>query len=377
MIYTKICGWLMDNADAPIRYRVAGELLKDDTAAKNIEPELLENKEVQKWLANLKPNEPVQYSIGYMEHGSFDFCLENTIPKLSQLGLHGGFEQVIDAVNFYVKETNNFYAENPHYIYHGFGTPNLLLMANIKNETALKCVLGRLDRLYDFVKQGNYDIYISEEEKKKLTGIPQRWKDKNFIKPELFKESYRYPLIYDILGLRRLYDLNNPEVDEKINGVIDYISTDEFHSKISDGYGILISGKYESGNPKYHGMGWDPKYPGWFDVASYIGNNNTNSVPSGSHRETETGYVPKLLFFAEHIVNYPIARKTKWFNDLLDYLEKYKTENGTYIFPKEWLPEKSGYAVGGFHMSFGENRRKKTWLEIESTFYMQLLTQNI
>jgi len=27
----------------------------------------------------------------------------------------------------------------------------------------------------------------------------------------------------------------------------------------------------------------------------------------------------------------------------------------------------------GRHLSFGENRRKKNWREIESTFYMQLL----
>jgi hypothetical protein len=167
-------------------------------------------------------------------------------------------------------------------------------------------------------------------------------------------------LIYDILGLYRLYDLKNPEIDKKLNDVISYISTDEFHSKISDGYGILIEGKYESGNNIYHGMGWDPKYPGWFDAADYMENINA----------------PKLLFFAEYISQYPIARKTKWFNDLLDYLEKYRMESGTYIFLKEWLPEKSGYAVGGFHMSFGENRRKKIWLETESTFYMQLLRQN-
>ena len=46
MINTKICDWLMDNADAPIRYRVARELLKDEKTAKKIEPELFENKVV-------------------------------------------------------------------------------------------------------------------------------------------------------------------------------------------------------------------------------------------------------------------------------------------------------------------------------------------
>ncbi|MCL2158407.1 MAG: hypothetical protein FWH48_03260 [Oscillospiraceae bacterium] len=357
MIDAKICEWLMDNADAPIRYRVARELLQDEQAAKKIEGELLENMTVQKWLKLLKPETPLQHSVEYREHGCFDFCLENALPKLVQLGLHGGFVQIIDAIGAYAEQYN----------FSGIATANLFLMANVADETASKHMLGRLDKLHDFAKQKNYDIYISEKEKAKLTAIPKRWKDKDFISPELFKEGYCYPLIYDILGLHRLYDLKNHETDDKINGVISYISKDEFHDKISDGYGILISGRYESGNPQYHGMGWDPKYPGWHDVGSYI--------ESGGER-VGAG-VPKLLFFAQNIAKYPIARNTKWFAALLDHLEKYRTESGTYLFPQKWMQENQGYAVQGHHISFGENRRKKNWCEIESTVYMQLLWQNV
>ena len=46
----KICGWLIDNADAPIRYRVARELLKDEKAAKKLEAELLENRKCKNGL---------------------------------------------------------------------------------------------------------------------------------------------------------------------------------------------------------------------------------------------------------------------------------------------------------------------------------------
>jgi len=74
-----------------------------------------------------------------------------------------------------------------------------------------------------------------------------------------------------------------------------------------------------------------------------------------------------------HIIKYPAARETKWFSDLLQCLDGYKNEPGRYEFPKGWLQEKLGYAVLGSHMSFGENRRKRNWAEIESTFYMQLL----
>ncbi|MDD4772892.1 MAG: hypothetical protein PHZ09_04725 [Eubacteriales bacterium] len=227
-------------------------------------------------------------------------------------------------------------------------------MADIEDKSTLQYMLGSLDEMYNFARKKIYDIYLTEEERRALKNIPKNWKNTDyFIKPDLVREyGFSYPLVYDIVGMHKLYDLNNPETDKKIDEVIGYISTDEFHGKIADGYGILAE---EDG--KYHGMGWDPKYPGWFDISHCI----------------ESGNVPKLLFFALHISKYPVARKTKWFAELLVCLDRYKTEAGTYLFPKEWLKESRGYAVQGHHMSFGESRRKKNWCEIESTFYMQLL----
>jgi hypothetical protein len=344
MIDEKIYDWLMDNADAPIRYRVARELLKDEKAAKNIEGELFSHKEVQKWLVNLKNENPT--GVWCYEHGSFDICLENALPKLVQLGLHGGLQPLIDAAGLYLSRAA---AKD----YKDWISADMFCLAGISSDEITMAMLDKLEQIHRFVQLKTYDFYINDEERDKLSGIPKNWKNSKFIKPELSRgKDFSYPFIYDILGMFRLYDLKNPAINQKINDIIDYISNDEFHSKIEDGYGILISGE-----KKYHGQGWDPKYPGWFDVAGYMENDNA----------------PKLLFFAQNIIKYPSARKTKWYNDLLNYLEKYKTENDTYIFPKEWLKESSGYAVQGHHVSFGENRRKRIWLEIESTFYMQLL----
>lgn len=362
MIDTKICNWLMDNADAPIRYRVARELLKDEQAAKKIEPELLEHKEVQKWLAFLKPNNPPQHWM--MEHGCFDFNLENAMPKVIKLGLHGGLKQMEDSIGLYIEKLNSKYRDTPfrgssRENFCAIMNANFLSLAGIKSDIVTKCMLKSLDEMYGFARQDRYDIYMSLEERDKLSGIPKNWKDTEyFIKPDLFeKHGYFFPLIYDIIGLYGLYDLHEPDVDMKINAVLNYISSNDFHTKICGGYGILVV----DGSNRFNGMGWDPQYPGWFDAGEYM----------------EKGNIPKLLFFAEFISHYPIALKTKWFKDLIIYLEKYKNESGIYEFPKEWMPEKSGYAVQGFHMSYGENRRKKIWREIESTFYMQLLQQNI
>jgi len=322
--------WLLEKAEAPIRYRAARELLKDERLAKKIEPELLEYPLVQKWLKNLSEH--------YNIHGSFDLCLENAIPKLVQLGLHGGLQSLTEAAEIYINRFEEKWI-----------SANIFSLAGIKNDDIMKFMLNKLDKIHRFVQMKTYDFYISDEDREKLTFVPIRWRDKKFIKPEFRNDEFNYPFIYDVLGMFRLYELNDLAVEQKINDVIDYISTDEFNANVVDGYGILIWD-----NKKYYGQGWDPKYPGWFDAAGYDN-------------------MPKLLFYAQNIIKYPPARKTKWFSELLNYLEKFKTENGTYIFPAKWIKEMSGYAVQGNHLSFGEPRTKRNWCEIESTFLMLLL----
>jgi hypothetical protein len=58
---------------------------------------------------------------------------------------------------------------------------------------------------------------------------------------------------------------------------------------------------------------------------------------------------------------------------LLGHLGKYDAGGGVYRFPAGWLRERRGYAVQGSHISYGEDRKKRNWREVESTFYMCLL----
>lgn len=331
-----------------------------------LEHELLNHPIVQFWLKNLKPHNPAKHCS--MEHGSFDFCLENAVLKIVQLGLHGGIPSVANALDYYIIKMKNQPLEKP---YRGNWDltfiANFLYIVGINDDYLTKIMTYNLDELFSFIQLKIYDIYLNEEERSKLKNVPQQWKEKKFIKPELLRKySMCYPLIYDIISLHRLYELNNLDINNKINAVIEYISTDEFHNIIADGYGICP----EADGKTYHSMGWDPKYPGWFGVEEYM-ENYTQRQKLNSDRGAG------ILFFAQNIAKYPTATKTKWFNDLLNCLEKYKTANNTYIFPKELLLEKVGYAVGGCHMGLGENRRKKNWLEIESTFYMQLMRQHV
>ena len=100
MIDKKACKWLIENGDVTTRYRVYNELLCLENEAENLKNELLENEKVKYWLNALKPETPPQHWL--MHHGSFDFNLENALLKCTQLGLHAGFEQVRDAVGYYL-----------------------------------------------------------------------------------------------------------------------------------------------------------------------------------------------------------------------------------------------------------------------------------
>ena len=72
------------------------------------------------------------------------------------------------------------------------------------------------------------------------------------------------------------------------------------------------------------------------------------------------------------MAHFPESRDHPWFRKSIQYLENYKTQNGTYIFPKDFLTETKarGYWIHGWRMGLGENRRSTHWVEIESTFWM-------
>jgi hypothetical protein len=140
MIGLKACEWLMANADAPIRYRVARELLGDINTAGKIETELLGNPAVRLWINNLNPqNSPKQY---LMLHGSFDYCFENALLKAVQLGLHAGITQFSDAVSDYTKIGT-----------HDIFSANLLTLADL-NAKAAYCLkkYGMPERSLDEIR---------------------------------------------------------------------------------------------------------------------------------------------------------------------------------------------------------------------------------
>jgi len=225
------------------------------------------------------------------EHGSFGTCLENALLKAVQLGLHAGLPPLADAMAYYLNKAKQLpgkpYRSRTIASIHWLGC-SLLACAGFTDSAVIGYLRESLHELYIFALKGSCDIYCDEEERAALKGIPSVYKDRKIIKSGIANvHGFCYPLIYDIVGLSSLYRLGDPEADQQIDAVIRYISTDAFHNTVADGYGVLPP--YQR---KYHMMGWDPKYPDWFNAGDHMENANAS----------------KLLFFALYIGKYPAAR---------------------------------------------------------------------
>ena len=67
------------------------------------------------------------------------------------------------------------------------------------------------------------------------------------------------------------------------------------------------------------------------------------------------------------LIKFRAVRQHPWLRESLNHLEQFRTDNGTYLFPREYLQEKpGGYWVNGYRMGLEEKRK----LELESTFWM-------
>ena len=215
-----------------------------------------------------------------------------------------------------------------------------LLRSKFPIDGLLDVAVERINTIYDFTRRMDFDIY---DDAAAYKGVPKTFQDRPIIKPALsYGNTCRLPLIYDIVTLAEVYDRVTPDTQIKIDNIIEYIISPEY-DVVEPGYGILCASQR-----RYYSMGWDCKKPF---------NDNQGFAYPNIHR---------LLLYS----GFPAAVKSTWFENAVDYLTQYKTETGAYIFPKEYLPEYDSNWVLGCRMSLAENRRKKQWAEIESTFYM-------
>ena len=335
---------LLKEADVAIKYRILSEIYdkRNMVECTQLQRKLEDSTKAKRllvYLANKK-----EY------HGATLHAVENSLNILIDMGfLYGvGFDEFDRILENLAKEVKGRTIEGHHVLRY---LPNIVIVpiflrAGVYEEWMIEFVKERIDTIYNFVQQGNYDIYDSVNQYK---GIPKSFQGRPIVRPELYEQGkIKLPLEYDIYGFASVYMKLPQDYKNRIDAIIIYIMDKKFQ-QVADGYGILTDKK------KYWALGWDPK-PLEF--------------------EKEYCYNPLLLKMGL-LSNFEVATKSEWFLQALKIVERYKDDNGLYHFPKNYLTEKDSCWILGNHMGVGENRRNKNALIHEGTFRALVIKNNL
>jgi hypothetical protein len=216
------------------------------------------------------------------------------------------------------------------------GVPFLVAAGYAEHPNVQGHFLRRIEILHETSLSGDYDIYVPPEQKH---FVPSQWRNKPVYKAKYYEDKVpRLPMCYDLYAMAN-WPTHSSKEAQTIEDIISYISDPRFQNT-SGGY--LWSGEKREGCLAY----------GKRVLA----------------RMTEKRKVLLMTLMAR----FRECQEKQWFRDVLEDLESHRTVDGTYSFPSHYLLEKrnSYYLYEGAHMGLGENRRRRKWREVESTFRM-------
>jgi hypothetical protein len=337
--------WLIQNASPPIRYRVYTELLTDTTEREKelLKKDLLSDNLVQLWLCNLRPN----FDKNVLHSGKSE-AFENAMGKLYEFGLRKG-EKVLDKKTepFRVWLAKQIRLPNEGYfpVLYRIIVASFLSMTGYSNDDAVKTmILKRLETIYPFAKEENLnDVYIPQDS---FPSFPKNLRGYPLINPNLYPDDdMKLPWIYDIYAfMHSSFIMEDAELRNKVETIIAFILKPQYQ-KLHQHYGVI----YKKPN-RYYVMGWSVHLR-YFE---------------SSISAEDFGY---FLLMLKLMSCSKTARKHQWFTRSSSFLNRFKTENGLVIFPRNFLPEKkSGYWIAGKRMGLEVNRKFERAIKCESTF---------
>ena len=348
--------WLMANGGPVVRRRTATELLGGDAPLDKdqLARELVSSPMVSLWLERLLPDTGFQAL-----HGSKPTAYENAMGKLTQLGCRAGmapFDERTEPSRTWLAEDQRCASLPGWNTFRRMLVCAFLARAGYHSVAAVRQQLShRLDVLYCFCRAMNHDIYVDRSD---YPDIPKAFRKKPLVNPELYAGEALLPSIYDIHGLAHFPDdMRDGDTRHKIDTVIDYVLHPDYQA-LRDGYGTMRAGKR-----RYYSIDWSVHLAGYTGMGA-----EDERSPTAS-----PGYfVPRIVLMAR----FPTAMSHRWCRDSVAHLEAFRTEAGTYLFPRTYLPERQrGYWVSGYYNALEENRRPKRAIEIESTFWMLKIKQ--
>ncbi|MBN1797344.1 MAG: hypothetical protein JW822_02125 [Spirochaetales bacterium] len=347
--------WLFHNGNPIIKYLIAMRYNQKNNM-RELKQLILNSESVRYWIHNV-----LNVKDTLKIHDSFDECFENAMGKLLLFGITDKINEIKPVLNYLLEKLKQFVLKKEKIFKHNWCDANIIAayLANsgYHNHDIIKCYIKkRLENIDELINRFKFDIYIDKHDFK---NIPSSFTGYPLVNPEISSGNIsKLPGIFDLLLFRSIINkksvLCTKQNIKKIHHFIDYVF-DPQYQKLPDGYGI----QYETGK-KYYKVGWNISLPGFFNDLSDERN------------------VKSVVLYAELFSYFPRAAATVWFHNVMKHLESFKTKNETYMFPGEYVQEnKNQYFILGGHMGLGENRRKKQWLEIESTYWMLQIKRNI
>jgi len=343
--------WLLEQGGPAIHLRLSGGANKDAISA------LLDMEEVHAildYFDGFNTQERDKKTLEHLVHYFKEPCIYFYFPFVADLGFRAGvpvFDEKMEYVAEIFRYLDAYAAEYEYCYYHPIMLHCFFFIAGYTYPEVIASLEQRLDAIHTSAKERIFDIYQDDS---KLRKKPQSWADVGVLKDELnpFSKFVEKPLptVYDIRALAYYQDMcSSPDKRAKINDIIAYILEPKFQ-EIREGYGIL----WVKDKRIYQACGWSPTLP------LYKTPNNPAHVLYG------------LLDYLPFMSKFEIARQSKWFADCLQYLDQYKTESGTYLFPKEYLHKKyvdKAY-LSEANMALKRNERDLLKREIVSTMKM-------
>jgi hypothetical protein len=343
--------WLLQNAGPSIRFRTMVEILQEQDVdlVSHALDELLKSLDVMEWTGRLTP----RFDINSIHSGRPD-AFENVIGKLVQLGLRAGlqpFDNKTLPFRVWLSENVEVYPDTPHAVFLRTIIAAFLAFAGYDSISPVMAQMTkRLQTLYEFAKNPDFSsVFVDKSE---YSGFPKGSESHQLVNPDLYQDQqFMLPWVHDIRGLSSCVDIRtNQSHAFKVDKIIEMILTSEYQN-LPWSYGLAKYGE------RYYVLGWAAHLPGY------------STKPEGKS-------FAELLLTLEIMGRFPVARRSPWFAKSIEYLESFRTEYGTYVFPSSWLPEKqTGYWVGGLRMGYDDRKSYPKAIECESTFRMLKIKQ--
>jgi hypothetical protein len=348
-----LTGWLLENGGPAVSLNL--EKTESGKSKYVLQLSVIEKvKEILDLLDTFDINSMDAKTLEHLIHYYKETCIDHFFPKLIEMGFYS------DISLFDKKMTplrKIFSRLGEQYYAYKLMLCRFYFMAGYDYDEVIDFALKRLELICVSASEKTFDIY---ENKDKLPKLPAHWMDKPVLKDILnpYCQVKPLPLFYDIEALsyfpeRRL----NSDIRKKIDDVIYYILEPEFQ-KIQEGYGLIWS----KSKRRYYACGWNPLLP-YFN---------------GYERPVKYE-VSRFLFYFDMMSRFEIARNSKWFSECLARVEKYRTVNGTYIFPKELTGKKFIHEafLSASNLKLNRKEQELKTREITSTMYMMKILKRV